>query len=64
MPTKTNSKMKLFHKKLPLRVTKETAGPQKKKNGKVPTLKPKETGDCGGQAIFVGPVTTRAVIDL
>ena len=44
--TKTNSKMKLFHKKLPLRVTKETAGSQKKKNGEVPTLKPKETGDC------------------
>ena len=46
MPTKTNSKMKLFHDKLPLRVTKETAGSQKKKNGEVPTLKPKETDDC------------------
>ena len=38
--------MKLFHEKLPLRVTKETAGSQKKKNGKVPSLKPNETGDC------------------
>ena len=46
MPTKTNSQMKLFHEKLPMRVTKETAGSQKKKNGEVPTLKPKETGDC------------------
>ena len=46
MPTKTNSKMKLLHEKLPLRVTKETAGSQKKKNGEVPTLKSKETGDC------------------
>ena len=46
MPTKTNSNMKLFHEKLRLRVTKETAGSQKKKNGEVPTLKLKETGDC------------------
>ena len=46
VPTKTNSKIKLFHKKLPFGVTKETAGSQKKKTGEVPTLKPKETGDC------------------
>ena len=46
VPTKTNSKMKLFHETLPLRVTKETARSQKKKNGEVPSLKPKETGDC------------------
>ena len=38
--------MKLFHEKLPLRLTKETARSQKKKNSEVPTLKPKETGDC------------------
>ena len=29
VPTKTNSKMNLFHEKLPLRVTKETPGSQK-----------------------------------
>ena len=31
VPTKTNSKMKLFHEELPLRMNKETAGSQKKK---------------------------------
>ena len=65
VPTKTNSKMKLFHEKLPLRVTKETARSQKKKNGEVPSLKPKETGDCVKcKRFFVGPVTTRVVIAL
>ena len=39
VPTKKNSKMKLFQVKLPLCVTKETAESQKKKNGKVPSLK-------------------------
>ena len=45
VPTKANSKMKLFHEELSLRVNKETARSQKKKNGEVPTLKPKETCD-------------------
>ena len=46
-------------------MSKETAEWQKKKNGQVPTLKQKETGNCVKvQAIVVGPVTTRVVIAL
>ena len=38
---------------------------RKRKNGQVPTLKQKETGNCVKvQAIVVGPVTTRVVIAL
>ena len=46
VPIKTNSKMKIFQVKLPLRVNKETANSQENKNGEVPTLKQKKTGDC------------------
>ena len=67
VPTKTNSKMKLFQVKLPLWVTKETAESQKKKNDEVPTLKPKKQVTvtvCEVQAIVEGPVITRVVIAL